>query len=223
MNLLFDFKNKNDSFMYKWMEFHIFQALLDEGHYVYKVDIVNEDWLDFMNKENINLYFTTSNHENNLIQVLKTMKQKGIKTVLFCPDNAAHPRAHLKVAKYFDLVWLSSKYYQRAFYKKNKRTIVMPYASTLKLYSESEKIIRIVVFIGNPYGSRLDLINALTDNGIGVDIYNSDIKVKKKTKYKKGSSIRFKTILSLISHKNGRKVVLSKLIQKIKKNSLKYN
>lgn len=87
--------------------------------------------------------------------------------LLICFDNLIVPFVHYRIAPYFDLVWLTSKETKPLFDRLGVNSVFLPYAANPNL-SRCEEAIRGIGFVGIPYGSRANMINTLTENGIPV-------------------------------------------------------
>lgn len=157
-------------------------------------------------------FITTFNHKTingNLINEIN----KYTKSILLLCDNLIIPFEHKKTARYYNLVWLTSKETQYLFQRWKAKSIFLPYAATVKNLDEynllTNPLIRKVVFIGSPYGSRVNIINKLLSKGIPVDIYKpQNVSVEKKTKRPS-----IKVFYNFIRFSIGRKIIIAKFLQ----------
>ena len=170
------FGSNNGSIMTSWPKYHINDELELHKCRIYdinlteysNIDEANKHLLEFIGRNQVDLFVTSFNEKTLQINTLNTIKNMGVKTLLFCPDNLVIPYVHKNIAKYFDLVWLTSietKYY---FDKHGANTIYMPYAANPYMKYEIKSNTEGVCFIGTPYGSRANIINELTNNDINV-------------------------------------------------------
>ena len=102
---------------------------------------------------------------------------------------------------------------------------VYPYASNINLHTKSNNIIRKVVFIRTPYGNRVNLIKILTKGGVKVDLYRSNSYNVQSTQNKNQFIFinKLTSFISLASHKNGRKIIYSRILQYLKGTKLELN
>lgn len=232
MKILYLFAEE-DSFIFKWQRFNIFDEL---SHHGIDIDVFNplcnksektdfETFRDslFRNHE-YDLFMTCHGDDTIDKRYLDCIKTYGIPSVLICFDNLHEPFLHKRIAKEFDLVWITSIETKNMFEKWGCKNIVFqPYAANPYAF-ESNIPIRTdnfrVCFIGTPYGSRVNKINYLTLNKIPVNLYTNQIG--------SDSSTRADTVCSWISNRRtlqriipylsfeiGRKVLYSALKNKL--------
>jgi glycosyltransferase involved in cell wall biosynthesis len=179
LNILYYFKEKN-IVMDKWQQFHIFDELrMHNIHFtIYNplshstISEANEMLIQFMSSRSFDLFMTPHNENDLFIDTLKMIKKKGIPTLLICFDNLIIPYYHKRIAPHFDLVWLTSKETENMFLKWGARVIFNPYAANPyyfrpKFDIECDRI----VFIGTPYGSRVNMINNLVEKEVPISLY----------------------------------------------------
>lgn len=229
MNYLFVNNNKNN-FVNNWFYPHIIDSLKKaENHcdillYSPKINIIEfeKEIIDTIFKNKIEIFFTSLNHKVISCKLITRLNELSIKTVLFCPDNLLYPFRHKKSSKYFNLVWITSLETKYLFDRWKAKTIYLPYAANpdMKKSHTTKKIIRKVVFIGKPYGSRANVINYLTANEVPVVIYNGTLKNENnyKIRFKKFSK-PMTSFSSLLINSIGRRVLLSKFLQFFNNNS----
>lgn len=233
MQILYYFKEKN-TLMDKWQIFHIFDEL--ERHdchiTVYNpldysnIEEANEKLGSYIDNNSFDLFMTPHNCEDLYIETLLHIKQNGVPTLLICFDNLIVPFYHSKIAKHFDLVWLTSRETEEMFNKWGANVIFNPYAANpyfLKpnYYAEIERI----AFIGTPYGSRVNMINTLTENRINVSLYSNTSSNTQNINSNNQSIWGYiNPAYDLIRFGIGRKVILGALKQKkMGTDSLKVN
>ncbi len=121
----------------------------------------------------IDLFFTSCGSDLIYYEILSLVRSHSIPSLLICYDNLLIPYEHLKISKYFDLVWLTSLETESLFIKAGAKSIFLPYASNPNiLQPRSSNPVKHILFIGNPYGSRANLINDITSSGIHLDLYS---------------------------------------------------
>lgn len=172
-----------------------------------------------INLNKIDLFFTVYSSQYVSKAILSHLKKMGIPSLLFCPDNLLVPFEHLSIAPYFDLVWLTAGETEYLFKGVKSQTIFLPYAANPHIYRGivGEPINR-ALFVGNAYGSRANMINALTANQIDTDLYSGELVsgVKRNhvphLKYKIHQT---KILLDMMRFSIGKKILLGALKQKI--------
>lgn len=229
MNILYFFKEK-DSLMDKWQRVHIFKEL--EKHEC-KIEVLNplifssveeanEELIKKVKSEKIDLVMTPHNEKTLFIDTIKIIKKKSIPTLLICFDNLVIPFEHKKVAKYFDLVWLTSKETEGMFKKWGANTLFLPYAANPDFFKPNYQLeINKIGFIGTPYGSRVNMINALINNDISLNLHANfnKVLVEKLPAQKNQKYIDYiKPGLNLIKFDIGRRIILGAVKQKIEGN-----
>ena len=224
-----------DTPMFQWQKIHIFDELAKHNvqielfnplDYPHGME-ANERLIQRVRKGNVDLLMTTATHEDLFIDTIKQIKQEGVPTLLFCPDNLTIPFAHKKIAPYFDLVWLTSIETQYLFDKWGVNSIFLPYAANPSLYYPQTHEIQKVVFIGSPYGSRCKMINNLLEGNINVDLYHGG----RTSNSTKSGSVNMKNtlkekfrlihnILDMLSYPIGRRLATASLKNKLMKMSV---
>lgn len=165
------------------------------------------------------LFMTGYGHTYITKDILSEIRSMGIPTLLFCSDNLLIPYEHLPICSHFDLVWLTSVETEYLFKRRGAQTIFLPYAANPNIYvGATTAPISRALFIGNLYGSRANIINALASSGVDIDLYGGDLgKVGKPAGsgnfFKIGAQL--KGAANLIRFPVGRKVLLGALKQKI--------
>ena len=225
MKILYYFRNLGTA-MYMWQVYHIVDEL---AHYDCTVDIfnpsdyesldqANEQLLKKVKTEKVDLFMTCHNESLLYIDTLKKIKSLGIPTLLFCPDNLLAPFNHEHIARFFDLVWLTSHETKYLFDKWGCRSVFLPYAANPFMYKPDYSMdeIQSLGFIGTPHGTRMDHINDLVDAGVSVTVHtalkNSHPKV---VSAPMNSYIR--TLGAYIRYPIGRKLLIASMIDKSKK------
>lgn len=176
MRILYYF-NDYPTPMYRWQRVHIVDEL---KHHGIEVEILsparqeslpaaNEALLERLRAGGIDLFMTPHTDHELFPETLRAVRALGVPTLLICFDNLVLPFAHDKIAPLFDLVWLTSRETQPHFEKLGCRTIFLPYAANPFLPRCEREAVAGVGFVGTPYGSRANMIAALTS--AGVDVY----------------------------------------------------
>ena len=115
MQILYYFKEQN-SYMYQWQRIHIFNELQHSDininvfnplHYDNNENLI-KSFTEYISNNSVDMFMTC--HGDAIIQdeILPIIKKKGIPSLLICYDNLHAPYLHKDIAKYFDLVWLTS-------------------------------------------------------------------------------------------------------------------
>lgn len=224
MKILYYYFN-NETIMQNWQFFHIIDDLKKNNIEIVvfnplffdSIEVSNAKLIEHLNNNHYDLFMTPHNHE---LLFISTIKKIMIKKLLICFDNIIVPFKHRKIAKFFDLVWITSKDNYNFFRKISKKVIFLPYAANPVMAKKTtSKFIPKVVFVGTPYGSRANLINFLLSNKIPVVIFSSELlksKCNSNKEIKKNNIIVKKNIIEMfqfLTFKNGRKIIFSKLIQ----------
>lgn len=219
--------------MTRWQRLHIFNEL---AHHNCNIEVfnplkcfstieANEKLIKKCRNEHFDLFMTPYNEKEVFCDTVKQIKHFGIPTMLICFDNLIVPYVHGNIAPIFDLVWLTAQETERYFDRRNCNSIFLPYASNPFLKSDNVQEILGVGFIGTPYGSRINMINLLTQHNIKVYLHcmNPEEKIFKtneKTPYK---SLIY-TAIQMMRFKEGRKVIVGAIKNKtIKKSTLDEN
>ena len=222
----------DETYMSDWFENYFIGDLIEQGHSVKTIKVKKSDSINkirtLLNNEiqkvNFNYFFTVCNQKVLSIDLLNQIRLSA-KTILFLPDNLLIPFKHKKIAKNFDLVWITSKETEYLFKRWKAKTIFLPYAAK-QINTQIErltqlKIIRKVVFIGSPYGSRANAINNLISNNIPVDVYNPKLKSNESRQI---NIPKISVIFNYLRFSIGRKVIFARIIQYfIRKRSLDIN
>ena len=182
MKILYYFRER-PSAMYLWQRFHIFDELLRKNISIQvfnpedypTIEVANSALLTVVKRGRFDLFMTPHADDLLFLDSLSNVRRSGVPTLLICFDNLVIPFAHQRIARHFDLVWLTSRETEPMFKKWGARTIVQPYAANPGFcVPGNESEVLTVGFVGTPYGSRANTINTLTSNDIDVTLY-SDI------------------------------------------------
>jgi hypothetical protein len=167
------------------------------------------------------VFFTTFSDsviDKQTIEVVKTYS----KTCLLLMDNLQLPFKHLRIAKYYDLVWAFDSNTLRFLSKYKINYIHMPWANNPNLYTTYDGVIKPkVLYVGSTYGARKKLIWEIANYGFEIDVYNNyhsvnEKKVIEKNRFKQSKQLEIinsiKTFLQYLRFEEGRKIILSRLI-----------
>lgn len=224
MRILYYF-SETANYMEAWQRSHIFDEL--KRHHIF-VDVFNP--LEFHSIEEANdalimrvrdgvydLFMTCHSSEWFFPGVVEEIRRIGLKTLLICFDNMHAPFMHKKLAREFDLVWLTSKENDRMFLKwGSRRVIMLPYAANPYAFIPrwTGKSVRKVSFIGSPYGSRAGLLNTLSENKVPVELFNGgNNKAANDQSFPlaRPRRTRLQNLLECASFDVGRKLIFSKI------------
>jgi hypothetical protein len=136
----------------------------------------NESIVEFIRSNTTDLFISVLGLDNVFKETLLQIN-RFTKTLFFANDSYTIRLSYKNVAKIYSSIWLTHRGAYKYFKKFNAKPIELPYGCiTRNIYRKKEKIIRKVLFVGNPYGSRILIINHLLLNKIPVVIYNSELK-----------------------------------------------
>ena len=220
MNIIY-YSMANDTPMYTWQQYNFIDELSRHGISVTvfnpllyeNFDDANNELIKQLKKHSYDLFMTSHNEKILYMDTIEKLHSIGIPMLLICFDNLLIPFEHQKVAKEFDVVWLTSKENKNMFDKWGAKTIFLPYAANPYFYRTSnvEEINR-VVFLGTPYGSRANTINFLLDNDIPVSLFGKTTEASNFHSYTKGF---IKTVYDDIRFPIGRKLLEAAAKQKL--------
>lgn len=225
MNILYYFKEYQTN-MHLWQRIHFIDELSYHG---IKFDVfnplsfkdldeANEKLLLYCKKNAVDLFMTPHNEQDLYFETLKTIKKQGIPTLLICFDNLIVPYFHKKISFKFDLVWLTSKETQYLFDKTNTKSIFQSYAANPYFVKKRcRNSVDKLLFIGNPYGSRTNLINEMLLHDIKLDLYG---KYDCGEEINKNQGISYSSCYEYMKLPIGRKLVFSKIKQKFVANNI---
>ena len=176
MHILYYF-NDYPTPMYRWQRAHIVDELKRRGIEVEilsparqeSIDAANEALLKRLRAGGVDLFMTPHTDRELYPEALRAVRALGVPTMLICFDDLVLPFAHDAIAPLFDLVWLTSRETQPHFEATGCNTIFLPYAANPYLERCERETVAGVGFVGTPYGSRANMIAALTESG--VDVY----------------------------------------------------
>ena len=236
MNILYYFKDY-ENYMSKWQYVHIIDELEHHGHKVTvynplsfrNLDESNEKIIPFIksSEAHFDLFLNCESDGFLYPETVKEVSKTGIPTVLICFDNLHAPHIHQKIAWLFDVVWLTSSETIPMFEKWGcKNIIFQTYAANPYQFKPhwGKETKTGVCFIGSPYGSRIEVLNALADAEINCSVFTNALS-ENKTYTKSAVPVAKKkpivNIINSLSFDIGRKVFLSAALNRtIYKNKL---
>lgn len=125
-------------------------------------------------RKELDLFMTGYTDKILSVPALCEIKKMGIPTLLICYDNLSVPYYHKKIAKYFDLVWLTSYETEYIFKKWGANTIFLPYAANpYKFFPSYNDELLCVGFIGALYGARKYKVKTLDNYHIPARVYTN--------------------------------------------------
>jgi spore maturation protein CgeB len=228
MQILYYFKEKN-TIMDKWQRYHIFDELESHNCYINvynpleysSIEEANEKLGAFITNNNFDLFMTPHGSEDLFIDTLLQVKQQGLPTLLICFDNLIVPFQHRKIAQYFDLVWLTSKETQSMFISWKANVVFNPYAANPNFFKPHYKSeIERIAFIGTPYGSRVNMLNLLTENKINVSLFSNSSSTNNEIRENNKIRDYINPAYNLLRFSIGRRVILGAIKQKTSANNI---
>lgn len=225
MNILYYHKDY-DTPMYQWQHIHIIDELKhhDCNIHVFNPlryncnDEANKALLNHVKKTSPDLFMTPHTSKDIYIQTVESIKRMGIPTMLICFDNLYVPFVHYDIAPHFDLVWLTAKETKHLFDRLGCNTVFLPYAANPYIKTGNEEVDGIG-FVGTPYGSRANMINLLTQNGIPVYCHCKR-KGSSKTVTSEGEMSKVRIVYEFLRFKEGRRVLEGAIVNKLKKTAI---
>lgn len=218
--------------MFLWQRIHFIDELARHGviietfnPLIYEsYEEANERLLNMIKNGRYDMFMTCLCEDNMIfISTIEEIKRLGIPTLSFRPDNLVVPFYDKKVAPHFDLLWLTARETKHLYDKWGVKSFFAPYAAnpyTFQFYPSD--ILNRVCFIGTPYGSRSIMINTLSSNTIEVDAYCIPNQTKDGNleapilKIDLLSPSILERIISDLRFKEGRKVLLGSIVNKLK-------
>jgi spore maturation protein CgeB len=215
--------------MYQWQRIHFFDELERNGHTIEvfnplhyaSFEEANNCLLKFIKTGKIHFDFFLSCEGSNYLfkQTIELIKSIGLRTVLQCFDNLHAPHMHKKIAPSFDIVWLTSIETLDMFKQWGCNNIIFQSyaANPFKFIPRWDKSEYAVSFIGNPYGSRVNKLNILTQSNVLCKVYSDSIfqnTIITADVERQGYLKLIKSIINAVSFDIGRKVVYGALKNK---------
>lgn len=212
-----------------WQQYHIVNELSHYGIVVEQFNPLdfssneeaNEKLLNRIKRNDIDFFMTPHNEEKLFFSTLDIINSKSIPSLLICFDNLVVPYSHKRIASRFELVWLTSVETQPLFESWGANTIFLPYAANPFVFKPSNNLDNgKVCFIGTPYGSRINTVNALTKNSIKIDLYSGLKNSIQISKFASSKRVYMKPFFNLIRFECGRTIIKGAIKQSMKKHAL---
>jgi len=231
MNILYYYPNY-DTYMFQWQKYHIFNELQEHNIQFEIINPLLYSSIEEANNEIIKkiktgkyqLFMSSYSIDKLYIDTLQLMKHHNVASLCFCPDNLTVPYNQKDIAKYYDLVWITSKETEYLFKKWGAKTIFLPYAanpSLLKPIVPTEEIMRLA-FIGTPHGSRVERLNMFLDNKIPLSVY-SKISDTSNKRFRGTSRSYYSAISNYLKFPIGRRLLLGIVLDKLGRHELDLN
>ena len=231
MKILYFFQEQNTP-MFQWQRTHFIDELMHHGCDFVCINPLafesaveaNEQVIRLLDSSPVDLFFTNVCYEKVLFpETLVRVKKMGIPSLCLRCDNLVIPYNDKVLAPYFDLVWLTSWETQHLYDKWGCNTFFAPYAANpfLFKYRIDQAITHKVCFIGTPYGSRANMINALTKAEIPIDLFygnnlHSDVTSNTKESYRKiQTPSRTSVLIHRLLFSQGRRVLMGTIKNRI--------
>lgn len=210
--------------MYLWQNTHIVDELM---HYGIAVEVFNPLCYETIEQANesarkaikqggYDIFMTCESEAVCFRETVETANAVGLPTLLICFDNLVAPYLHRNICACFDLVWLTAIENREFFNKWGATSFFAPYAANPYAFSfHQDKEFCQVAFLGTPYGSRANMINALTKNGVPVTLfYNAPTG---KTQQKNGPTMKqnLQTVKEYLAYPVGRKLLIAAAKQRL--------
>ena len=179
-----------ESMMFQWQNIHIINEMEHHNHEIRIFNPLSYESLDEANDEVIKTLMSSkydllmSCHHGGILypETVQRISRAGVPTLNFRPDNLVIPFYDKQSAKCYDLVWLTSKETEYLYKRWGCNTIFMPYAANPfalnPVNGQTEKTR--ICFIGNPHGSRIDMINFLSNKEIPITVHTQQRQIAHK-------------------------------------------
>lgn len=230
---IFYFFQEYDTPMFKWQRTHFIDEMIRHGiHFntfnpllFENAEVANKSAVDKLRGGDFDLFMTNCCYHKMLFpETLLEIRKMGIPTLSLRCDNLVIPFEDRVLAPLFDLIWLTAKETQHLYNKWGAKTVFAPYAANPYTFSYiKSEVLKRVSFIGRPYGSRSLMINTLTGAGVPLDLYCGGLSThisnndSFKVKYDAIHPGRVEVLISRMRFREGRKVMLGALVNKLKK------
>ncbi len=171
--------------MYDWQQVHIVGELRQAGHIVSVLnpcDLTAVPWLDAADFQRVmeqciasvgggdwELLFVGTAHRLVPLPLICHLKQRGIPAVMLFVDDLIVPYRIRRIAKFFELIWITTPVNGELIKSYGGRPIVLPLAANPHVFTpvkRDEK--RYVGFLGSCYGARRLRLEQLFAAGVPV-------------------------------------------------------
>lgn len=234
MKIIYFYPERKNDFMFQWQRLHFIDELSRHG---IEITIMNPLEYESLEQAYNSLLQETRNKHYDLLlmcsslfvtkEILEDVRRNGTPSLFFRPDNLLIPYFDKEIASAFDLVWLTSKETEHLYKKWNANFFFAPYAANpYTFHPSSAEQIRKVCFIGTPYGSRTNMINVIISSGALIDVYCKNNPALNETheefhaKYNPPTWSTVDSLFNFLRFKEGRKVLLANIYNRVKKHNL---
>lgn len=231
MNILYYYPNY-DTIMFQWQKKHIFDEMYKHNCYFSiispldfdSIELANQAIIEHLKKNKIDIFMTSYSTDFLFLETLDAIKKMDVRTLLFCPDNLVVPYNQRKIAKYFDLVWLTSHETKYLFDRWGANSIVLPYAANPNLFDNEiiKNDIGRLAFIGTPHGSRVERIEMLLNSGVPMTIFSKQSDTNN-SNFRASFRDYLSVGLTYLKFPIGRKLLLASIIDKLGRHEINLN
>lgn len=228
MRILYYFPNY-DTPMFQWQKKHIFDEMATHGCFFDiinpfeypDIDEANEAIIRRIQQGYYSIFMSSYSTDYLYLDTLEKIKKMGVKTLCFCPDNLTVPFNQEKIAKYYDLVWLTSKETEYLFRRWGAKTIFLPYAANPNLFKTKDITDDIgrLAFIGTPHGSRVEQINMFLQHNIPMTLYSRKVDTSN-IQFRASPKEYFKSICNYLKYPIGRKLLQGIIVDKLGRHAI---
>ena len=215
--------------MFQWQRYHIFDELSHHGCHFEIIsptdyetfELANTAILKKVRNGTYDMFMTCLGDDYVDDNTIQQIHKLGIPTLLFCPDNLVAPFNHRRIAKLFDLVWLTSHETEYLFKRWGCETVFLPYAANPFFLTPQRTCneYKRIGFIGNPHGSRIDRINYLLKNDVPITIHTNSSNLDTRF-FKANYKDYMKLFYNYSKYPIGRRLAISTVIDKCLKRKL---
>ena len=228
MRILYYFPNY-DTPMFQWQKKHIFDEMSTHGCFFdiispfefKSIDEANEAIVKRIKTIDYRIFMSSYSTDYLYLDTLEKIKSHGVKTLCFCPDNLTVPFNQKNIARYYDLVWLTSKETEYLFRRWGAKTIFLPYAANPNLFKTKEirDDIERLAFIGTPHGSRVEQINMFLQHNIPMTLYSRKTDTSN-VQFRATPKDYLKSICNYIKYPIGRKLLQGTILDKLGRHAI---
>ena len=215
--------------MFQWQKKHIFDEMSTHGCFFdiispfefKSIDEANEAIVKRIKTIDYRIFMSSYSTDYLYLDTLEKIKSHGVKTLCFCPDNLTVPFNQKNIARYYDLVWLTSKETEYLFRRWGAKTIFLPYAANPNLFKTKEirDDIERLAFIGTPHGSRVEQINMFLQHNIPMTLYSRKTDTSN-VQFRATPKDYLKSICNYIKYPIGRKLLQGTILDKLGRHAI---
>lgn len=215
--------------MFQWQKKHIFDEMALHGCFFdiispfefTSIDEANEAIVKKIEAVDYSIFMTSYSTDYLYLETLEKIKKMGVRTLCFCPDNLTVPYNQKKIARYFDLVWLTSKETEYLFKRWGAKTIFLPYAANPNLFKPKQVLddVERLAFIGTPHGSRVEQINMFLQHNIPMTVYSRKTDTSN-IQFRATPKEYLKSIYNYLKFPIGRKLLYGTIVDKLGRHAI---